>query len=67
MLDIWYVALPDSPLLCLLCYNDGPGIKKNGPAVAGIGGGGGLWFKNKIYFQIFFSRTARLRCLKLGT
>ena len=40
--------------------NDGPGIQ-NGPAVESLG------FENKIYLKIFFSRIARIRCLKLGT
>ena len=40
--------------------NGGPEVR-NGPAA-----GGGLGFKNEIYFKIFFSRTAWLRCLKFG-
>ena len=42
-----------------VCLNGGPGVQ-NGPAAGGLG------FKNEIYFQIFFSRTAWLRCLKFG-
>ena len=42
-----------------VCSNGGPGIR-NGPAAGGLG------FKNKIYFKIFFFRTALLRCLKFG-
>ena len=40
-----------------VCSNGGPGVR-NGPAAGGLG------LKNEIYFKIFFSRTARLRCLK---
>ena len=45
-----------------VCSNGGPGVQ-NGPAAGG--GGGGLGFKNEIYFKIF-SRIAWLRCLKFG-
>ena len=46
-----------------VCLNGGPEVR-NGPAAEG---GGDLGFRNEIYFKIFFSRTAWLRCLKFGS
>ena len=46
-------------VLYQVCSNGGPWLQY-GPAA------GGLRFKNEIYLKIFFSRTARLRCLKFG-
>ena len=40
--------------------NSAPRVQ-TGPAA-----GEGLGFENRIYLKIFFSRTARLRCLKFG-
>ena len=42
-----------------VCSNSTPGVQ-NSSAVGGLG------FENKIYLKIFFSRTARLRCLKFS-
>ena len=44
--------------LYLVCSNGGPGIQ-NGNVVGGLG------FKTEIYLNIFFSRTAWLRGLKI--
>ena len=42
-----------------VCSKGGRGVR-NGSAAGGLG------FKTEIYFKIFFSRTAGLRCLKFG-
>ena len=42
-----------------VCSNGCPGVR-NGPAAGSLG------FKTEIYFRIFISRTALLRCLKFG-
>ena len=48
------------PGLCKVCSDGSPRVQNSLAA-------GWLGFRNKIYLKIFFSRTAKLICLKFDT